>query len=145
MFDHAIKYRNIWFIKPICINHKIKKNMLPYYRFVHIFNYFAESWAALNSLGYVWNETIGKCCHYQSIKINILNSRKRCMREAPKSRLLLVNSDETFSFAKDIIGKHDFFCPISAVLNMLFHWYIRYSIYPFKTSLICCHSNCNTL
>lgn len=67
--------------------------------------YIAESCAALNLLGYVWNDTVGKCCHYQSIKINILDSRKRCTREAPNSRLLLVDSDETFNFAKDMIGK----------------------------------------
>lgn len=40
----------------------------------------------------MWNETIGKCCHFQNIMLNVIEARVRCMSEAPNSGLLLIDS-----------------------------------------------------
>lgn len=40
----------------------------------------------------MWNETIGKCCHFQNIMLNVIEVRVRCMSEAPNSGLLLIDS-----------------------------------------------------
>lgn len=49
----------------------------------------------------MWNETIGKCCHFQNIMLNVIEVRVRCMSEAPNSGLLLIDSEETYNFAVD--------------------------------------------
>lgn len=51
----------------------------------------------------MWNETIGKCCHFQNIMLNVIEVRVRCMSEAPNSGLLLIDSEETYNFAVDTL------------------------------------------
>lgn len=64
------------------------------------------SCAELSSQGYMWNETIGKCCHFQNIMLNVIEARVRCMSEAPNSGLLLIDSEETCNFAVDTLSMY---------------------------------------
>ncbi|XP_061188467.1 uncharacterized protein LOC133196614 [Saccostrea echinata] len=64
------------------------------------------SCSSLNPLGYTWDFVYGICYHLHVSKLNVLNAKAKCQTEHGNSRLLLVDSDDTYNFAVKIIDTY---------------------------------------
>ncbi|XP_062622122.1 uncharacterized protein LOC134283635 [Saccostrea cucullata] len=61
---------------------------------------------SLEQLGYIWDFVYGICYHLHGSKLNVLNATAKCQSEHAKSRLLLVDSDDTYNFAVQVIDTY---------------------------------------
>nr|XP_034318847.1 uncharacterized protein LOC105330863 isoform X1 [Crassostrea gigas]XP_034318853.1 uncharacterized protein LOC105330863 isoform X1 [Crassostrea gigas]XP_034318860.1 uncharacterized protein LOC105330863 isoform X1 [Crassostrea gigas]XP_034318866.1 uncharacterized protein LOC105330863 isoform X1 [Crassostrea gigas] len=58
---------------------------------------------SLGPKGYIWDVSNEICYHLNTIELNAVDAKRKCMSEHPNSRLLLIDSDKTYNFAVSII------------------------------------------
>lgn len=58
---------------------------------------------SLGPEGYIWDVSFEICYHLNTIELNAVDAKRKCMSEHPNSRLLLIDSDKTYNFAVSII------------------------------------------
>lgn len=71
-----------------------------------LFHFLSDLCNALGPSGYIWDVSLKMCYHLNTIELIAVDAIARCQSEHPNSRLLLIDSDETYNFAVSIIGKN---------------------------------------